>query len=44
METFGMKIIIDLTVFLAIGLLGWIAAQLLIDAMHKYEQTYVEKT
>lgn len=39
-----MKILIDLTVFVAIGLLCWVAARIFADAMQKYEQTYVEKT
>lgn len=39
-----MKIIIDFTVFIAIGLLCWTAARIFLDAMHKYEQIYVEKT
>ena len=39
-----MKILIDLSVFVAIGLLCWITARILSDTMHKYEQTYVEKT
>lgn len=39
-----MKITIDVTVFIAIGLLCWTAARIFLDAMHKYEQTYVEKT
>jgi tight adherence protein B len=39
-----MKLFIDLTVFIAIGLMCWIAAIILTDAMHKYEQVYVEKT
>jgi tight adherence protein B len=39
-----MKILIDITVFVAIGLLCWIASRIFADAMQKYEQTYVEKT
>jgi tight adherence protein B len=39
-----MKIIIDIIVFTAIGLLCWTATRIFLDAMHKYEQTYVEKT
>lgn len=39
-----MKILIDITVFVAIGLLCWVAARIFADAMQKYEQTYVEKT
>ncbi len=39
-----MKIIIDLTVFLTIGLLCWVATRIFLDAMCKYEQTYVEQT
>lgn len=39
-----MKLIIDLFVFIAIGLLCWTAARIFLDAMHAYEQTYVEKT
>ncbi len=39
-----MKIFIDLTVFVAIGLLCWVAARILLEAMHKYEQIYVEQT
>jgi tight adherence protein B len=39
-----MKILIDLTVFFAIGLLFWVAVRIFMDAMQKYEQTYVQKT
>jgi tight adherence protein B len=39
-----MKIIIDLAVFSAIALLCWIAVQIIIDALQKYEQAYVQKT
>lgn len=39
-----MKIIIDITVFFAIGLLCWTAVRIFLDAMRKYQQTYVEKT
>jgi tight adherence protein B len=39
-----MRTIINLSVFFAIGLLCWIAARIFMEAMHKYEQIYVEKT
>ena len=39
-----MKLVIDLSVFIAIGLLCWTAARIFLDTVHAYEQTYVEKT
>jgi tight adherence protein B len=36
--------IIYLSVFISIALLSWVTAWIVMDAMHKYEQTYVERT
>lgn len=44
MEFLGLKIFINFAVFIAIGLICWVTVWMVMDAMHKYEQTYVEQT
>lgn len=44
MEIGGPIILIDVLVFVAFGLLSWISAVIISDAIQKYEQVYVEET